>query len=308
MNGGRYQCRAEGRGCGARSPQWREDKGACLLTRTSTTHDADLQPEPPACFLDRTHVGNMTHGRGAKEPRIASAAADPPVVSSPKRIDWQLECVMRTCVAATRDRSALRRLGSADAQARNFEAAGRRAFVGDDQACKWAIQARWFAQYVPLVDFIHLLSYVWQGARASGGTESEQWDRYARWMRSCWRGRVSEALAEMDREQQRIGAAPEGAGDTGARRAGSCPRLLAEQRGADEVPGIPGRGSVGGQFVDRVANEGDQRPGQGHREVLARARAESVLEARAAVLGDDERLDRHLAARPGPPFQRRAAA
>ena len=36
--------------------------------------------------------------------------------------------------------------------------------------------------------------------------------------------------------------------------------------------------------------------------------AESVLAVRAAVLSDDERLDKHLAARPGSPFQRRNAA
>ncbi|WP_162671623.1 hypothetical protein [Gemmata massiliana] len=36
--------------------------------------------------------------------------------------------------------------------------------------------------------------------------------------------------------------------------------------------------------------------------------AESVLAVRAAVLSDDERLTKHLAARPGSPFQRRTAA
>src|SRR5262249_59116300 len=32
VDGGRYQRRAEGQGCGARDPQWREDKVACLVT------------------------------------------------------------------------------------------------------------------------------------------------------------------------------------------------------------------------------------------------------------------------------------
>ena len=57
----------------------------------------------------------------------------------------------------------------AEAKARNFEAAGRRAFLGDGQAYNWSIQKRWFAGYVAVVDFIHVLGYVWQAARATGG-------------------------------------------------------------------------------------------------------------------------------------------
>lgn len=67
------------------------------------------------------------------------------------------------------------------------------------------------------MDFIHVLGYVWQAARALGGTDPEQWDRYVSWTRSCWQGRVAEALVEMDREQQRIGEAPEDAEDTDPR-------------------------------------------------------------------------------------------
>jgi hypothetical protein len=36
--------------------------------------------------------------------------------------------------------------------------------------------------------------------------------------------------------------------------------------------------------------------------------AEAVLQVRAAVLCDDDRLAKHLAGRPGSPFHRRAAA
>jgi hypothetical protein len=38
VDGGRYQRRAEGLGCGARQPQWREDKVACLVTLARKTH------------------------------------------------------------------------------------------------------------------------------------------------------------------------------------------------------------------------------------------------------------------------------
>jgi len=144
VDGGRYQRRAEGLGCGARDPQWREDKVACLVTLASATHERDPQPEPPACFLDREHVRQMAQCPAAAGPETAGEATEPASASPPERIDWQPERLVRTCVATTRDSEAFGRLVGAEARARNFDAARRRAFVGDGQAYNWAIQRRGF--------------------------------------------------------------------------------------------------------------------------------------------------------------------
>ncbi|WP_157470190.1 hypothetical protein [Gemmata sp. SH-PL17] len=64
---------------------------------------------------------------------------------------------MRTCVATTCDSEPFGRLAGAEAQARNFGAASRRPRTCDGQAYNWAIQNRWFGEYVPVVDFIHVL-------------------------------------------------------------------------------------------------------------------------------------------------------
>lgn len=307
VDGGRYQRRAEGQGCGARDPQWREDKVACLVTLESKICDTDPQPEPPDCFLDRKRVGNMTQCPATKELEIAGA--EPALVSPPERIDWQPERSVRTCVATTHDSETFGRLVGAEAKARNFEAATRRAFVGDGQAYNWSIQKRWFAEYVPVVDFIHVLGYVWQGARASGGTDSEQWARYVSWMRGCWQGRVSEALVELDREQERIGEPPEDAEDTDTRvvlsRARGYLRNNVERMKYPEYrkAGLP----VTSSWIESLIKEINYRV-KGTEKFWNEHGAESVLAVRAAVLSDDERLDKHLAARPGSPFQRRAAA
>lgn len=309
VDGGRYQRRVEGQGCGARSPQWREDKVACLVTLTSTTHDTDPQPEPPACFLDRKHVGNMTGCSTACEPARGSESAGPTAVPERDGIVWQPKRVVRTCVATTRDSEAFGRLVGAEAKARNFEAASRRAFVGDGQAYNWAIQKRWFAEYVAVVDFIHVLGYVWQAARASGGSDAEQWDRYVSGMRGCWQGRVSGVLADMDREQERLGEPPEDAEETDVRV------VLSRVRGylrnnADRMKypeyrkaGLP----VTSSWVESLIKEVNYRV-KGTEKFWNEDGAESVLAVRAAVLSDDERLAKHLAARPGCPFQRRTKA
>ena len=82
-------------------------------------------------------------------------------------------------VATTRDSEEFGRLVGAEAKARNFEAAGRRAFVADGQAYNWAIQKLWFADDTPVTDFIHVLGYVWLAASATGTSEAERWDRYS---------------------------------------------------------------------------------------------------------------------------------
>lgn len=309
VDGGRYQRRAEGRGCGARDPQWREDKVACLVTLSSQTRDTDPQPEPPACFLDRTRVGRLTQCPVAEEPEIVGEAVEPKPDSRPDPIDWQPERLVRTCVATTRDSDEFGRLVGAEAKARNFEAACRRAFVGDGQAYNWTIQKRWFAQYVPVVDFIHVLGYVWQAASATGTCEREQWEQYARWLRGCWQGRVSDVLIELDAEQERIGDAPDDAEASDPRvvlaRARGYVRNNAERMKYPEYrrAGLP----VTSSWVESLIKEINYRV-KGTEKFWNETGAECILAVRAAALCDDERLDKHLAARPGSPFHRRAAA
>ena len=309
VDGGRYQRRAEGQGCGARSPQWREDKVACLVTLASDTREADPQPEPPECFLDREHVRSMTQCPRGDESGPTGENTPSAPGPAPAVIDWRPRRLVRTCVATTRDSEAFGRLVGAEARARNFEAAGRRAFVADGQAYNWAIQKRWFAGYTPVADFIHVLGYVWLAASATGTTEAERWDRYTRWMRGCWQGGVSDVVAELDAEQQRIGEPPEDAEATDPRVVLSRVRgYLANNAGRMNYPeyrtsGLP----VTSSWVESLIKEVNYRV-KGTEKFWNEDGAESVLAVRAAVLSDDDRLARHLAARPGCQFQRRTKA
>jgi hypothetical protein len=309
VDGGRYQTRAEGQGCGARDPQWREDKVACLITLESKTSAADPQPEPPECFLDRKYVARLTQCATAGEQEISGEPVKPMPASQPEPVNWQPERLVRTCVASTRDSEAFGRLVGAEAKARNFEAAHRRAFLGDGQAYNWSIQKRWFAEYVAVVDFIHVLGYVWQAARATGVSEHEQWERYARWLRDCWQGRVSDVLVELDAEQERTGAAPDAAEATDPRvvlaRARGYLRNNTERMKYPEYrkSGLP----VTSSWVESLIKEINYRV-KGTEKFWNAYGAESILAVRAAALCDDERLAKHLDARPGCPFQRRTKA
>jgi hypothetical protein len=306
-DGGRYQTRAEGPGCGVRDPQWREDKVACLVTLESKTYDRDPQPEPPECFLDRQHVGRLTPYSTANEPEIPSESLTPP--TSGESVAWQPERLVRTCVATTHDSEEFGRLVGAEAKARNFEAASRHAFVGDGQAYNWSIQKRWFAKYVPIVDFIHVLGYVWKAADATATAEYSSWSRYVRWLRACWQGRVSEVLVELDAEQERIGEAPDDAEASDPRAVLSSARGYLRNNGERmkypqyRQAGLP----VTSSWVESLIKEINYRV-KGSEKFWTQSGAENILAMRAAALCDDERLARHLAARPGCQFQRRVKA
>ena len=223
-------------------------------------------------------------------------------------IEWQPRRLVRTCVASTRDSTEFGYLVAAEAKARNFGAAARRAFVADGQAYNWAIQRRWFRDYVAVVDFIHVLGYVWLAAGATGGTEAEQWERYGRWMRECWQGRVSEVLAELAAEQQRIGEAPGDAEATDPRAVlGRVRGYLGNNAERMKYPeyrqaGLP----VTSSWVESLIKEVNYRV-KGTEKFWNEDGAERVLAVRAAALSDDDRLAEHLAERPGCPFHRRAA-
>ena len=57
---------------------------------------------------------------------------------------------------------------AAEAQSRDFYAASRRAFVADGQAYNWSIHRGHFKDFVPIVDLLHVVCYLFKAAHAAG--------------------------------------------------------------------------------------------------------------------------------------------
>ena len=75
-------------------------------------------------------------------------------------------------------------------------AAARRAFVADGLAYNWTIQRGYFPDFVPIVDFLHVVCYLYAAAHAVAPEESQHWAQYVLWVRACWQGRVRRAFAD----------------------------------------------------------------------------------------------------------------
>jgi hypothetical protein len=324
VDGGRLRTRATGRGQGVHEAENKEDKIACLVTLTGGEHVQDPQPEPPPSFVQPRRIQRLVQQMGGQagdpvldadapptEPQAAEAPATPTAaVADPQAEPWVPRRLLRTCVASMVGSQSFGPLMAAEAQSRGFYAARRRAFVADGQAYNWSIHRGYFADFVPIVDLLHVVCYLFKAARAVGA-ESEGWPLYLRWLRACWQGRAEEVVTQLEGCQEQIGRPPPGE-DLPAT---DPRRLLAEalsylknNAGRMDYPryrreGLPTTSSLAeslvGEFNARVKGKQKfwNRPGG----------AEAVLQVRAALLSEDGRLERYFAERPGSPYRRRVA-
>jgi hypothetical protein len=323
VDGGRLRTRAAGRGRGVHEAKNKENKIACLVTLTNVAHAEDPQPEPPPSFVQPRRIVRLVQQMAgqASEP-LAGAAATPALPAAEETATpppsalvaeaepWSPRRLVRTCVASMVASRSFGPLMAAEAQSRNFYAAGRRAFVADGLAYNWSIQRGYFPDFVPIVDFLHVVCYLFKTAQAVE-VETERWPLYLRWLRSCWQGRVAEVVTHLKSYQERVGRPP-----PGEELATTDPRrLLAEALSylrnnvkRMDYPryrrqGLPTTSSL----VESLVGEFNARV-KGKQKFWNRpSGAEAMLQVRAALLSEDGRLERYFAERPGSPYRRRAA-
>jgi hypothetical protein len=317
VDGGRLRTRAPGCGPGVRQPQSKEDKVACLVSLPSVAHTQDPQPEPPPSFQEPRRVQRLVQqmkGQSAEPPAaadepnaVADAAPPPrrPAAPPPKGR-------VRTCLASMQNSRAFGPLLAGAAQRRGFYQAQRRAFLGDGQAYNWTIHQGYFPHFEPIVDFLHVLCYIYLAAWAVGGTEQQRWSRYLGWLRACWQGQAAEVLQQLGVWQERLGKPPpdEEVAESDPRRlVAEAVTYLGNNQSRMDYPryrqeGLP----VTSSLVESLVGEFNARV-KGREKFWNRPEgAEAILQVRAALLSEDDRLARHFAQRPGSPYRRRKAA
>lgn len=313
VGGGRLRTRAGGCGPGVHAAEGKEDKVACLVTLTDVAQDADPCDEPPPSVVEPRRVQRLVQqmaGRsgdgGGPPPGEPPAAA----AATPQAEPWSPQCQQRTCVASLAASRSFGPMVAAEARGRNFFAARRRAFVADGQAYNWAIHRGYCADFVPVVDLLHVVCYLFAAAQAAGA-EGERWPLYVTWLRACWQGRVAEVIAALAVAQEQLGRPPPGeALDAADPRRAVAEALTYLRNTASRMDypryrrdGLPTTSSL----VESLVGEINARV-KGRSKFWNRPDgAEAILQVRAARLSDDGRLERYFADRPGSPYRRRAA-
>ncbi len=204
MDGGRLQIRERKPSAEEEkhSSHWREMKVGCLLTVSSEIFAEDPCPKLPRVFLHLRRMRDMVREiKGFCVAEEGESLHDE-AAAEPRR--GQPDVLVRSVVATRQDVHALGRQLAAAAWQRGFAAASRKAFVGDGQEANWSVHRTRFSHYVPILDFIHALCYVFAGALA-GRRLDAGWPVYCQWAQWVWSGQVDRVIEALEIRQQALG-------------------------------------------------------------------------------------------------------
>jgi hypothetical protein len=162
-----------------------------------------------------------------------------------------------------------------EADSRGFFQARKQAYVCDGLPYNWTIQERHFPTFVLILDFAHAIERVYEAARAVTDGAEATWQCYTQWAAACWQGRVADAITYLQNNQSRM----------------DYPRYRRE--------GLP----LTSAHMESLVKEINYRVKGTEKFWADGPSAEAILQLRAAAaLCDDDRLTRHMTARPGNPF------
>ena len=335
MDGGRIRTRDEHGPRGVTDPHWREFQAGCVVRLQSEESVDDPRPEVPQLFLNRPKVQKLVSQlhrqrkatqeettsdesiaeilakekltENASDP-ITSTATEPAKHSTESKRPVRLQ---RTCVATLEGADACGRILAAESAKRGLDQASRKGFVGDGQSCNWTVCERYFKRYgfVAILDFIHLLSYVYAVAMAVGRDADDGWRLHLEWITALWKGRAADVLAQWRVLAQEFDVPHEQAlPENDARR--PIQRgltYLANNLERVDYPryrrlGLP----VTSTLMESLVKEFNLRVKGTEKFWNDPQGAEAILTIRAALLSEDDRFDEFFDNRPGCRYRRRS--
>jgi hypothetical protein len=307
-DGGRLQIRERGAAAASVEPDddtaederkghWREDKIGLLMTMDSEESASDPCPELPEHFKDPTRMAKLVRELKAKKSALQEALDETPEPEKgAEALDdngyqWQPPKVRTRDLIASRcpwGDFAIKLAMVAWSQ--GFFGARRQAFLGDGSDNNWAIHRRYFSSFVPILDIIHVLSYVYAAALA-GRSFKEGWPIYSQWMTWVWQGEVAQVIAALAVRQAELGV-PDQDESTTTPRSIVARALGYLQNHKDKMRypeyrrlGLP----ITSSYVESAVKQINQRV-KGTEKFWAEAGAEPMLHLRADYLSASEPL------------------
>ncbi len=287
-----------------RGTHWREDKIGLLMTMTSQEQASDPCPQVPSAFVDPTRIATLA--RTLKTKRSASVPSAPnasvPATATPeagahvlqeegRKVTWQPPEVATKHLAATRRPwPTFGPMVAQQAWQLGFFQAERQAFIGDGSDNVWTIWRNHFSSFVPILDIIHAISYLFAAALA-GRTFAEGWTCYDRWITWVWQGEVAKVIVELAQRQADLGVPQEADGETHPRvLVSTALRYLQNHQDKMRYPDYRRRGlPITSSYVESAVKQFNQRV-KGTEKFWTEAGAEALLQLRADYLGTTDVL------------------
>lgn len=332
MDGGRIRTREENGQRGVTNPHWREFQAGCVVRLQSDESAEDPRPEVPRLFLDRPKVQKLVTqlhrqkkatseettedpslGEMLAEEKLTENAADrePSTTTEASPKAKRPVRLQRTCVATLEGADACGRILAAEAAQRGLDQAPRKGFLGDGQSSIWTVWQRYFQPlgYLAILDFIHLLSYVYGIAMAVGRNADDGWQRYVSWITALWNGQAADVLAQWRVLAQQFDVPADKALPENDPRRPIQRAVTYLENNLDRVDypryrrlGLP----VTSTLMESLVKEFNMRVKGTEKFWNDPEGAEAILTVRAALLSEDDRFDDFFATRPGCRYRRRS--
>lgn len=309
-DGGRIRTREPGRGRGVHlsgENGWRETKNSSLERMCNSaqhTPGDDPCPALPTSFRTTGKVANIAE----KPVPIVDAATDTEedrvIYKGPQRI-------LRTALSSMAHSDEFGQMMKREAERRRFYDALTQAFIGDGLNWNWSVWKKYFPTFVPILDFIHAIQYIFAAAMTMTSNETEGWSTYVRLVTECWQGRVDSVIEDLTAAclQRGICLEEKVADDDPNKPLSDAVRYLTNNRTRMDYPryrrlGLPVTSAPMESLIKQInfrvkGTEMFWDDPEG---------AEAILHIRSAALSEDSRLDDYLSNRPGWQFQRRTTA
>ena len=307
-DGGRLRTREPGHGRGVTlcgDTGWKETKNASFEKMTlHVDHQPGVDPCPelPTSFRCAKNVA------GIAEKPVPDVTGDAAVESSrvihkgPQRV---LRTVLSSLVSSDEFGPQMQR----EASRRRFYESPLRAFIGDGLNWNWSIWKRYFPTFIPILDFIHAIQYLYQSALAVSNDDASAWALYVEHVTWCWSGRIDDVIADLERRCTDAGNPDftELSDDHPLKPVGDAIRYFRNNRERMDYPTYRRQGlPVTSAPMESLIKQINARVKGTEMFWDNPTGAEAILHVRAAALCDDGRLDNYLECRPGHPFVRRA--
>jgi hypothetical protein len=305
LDGGRLQTRAEEGGRGVSDASWRESKVACCLTLQTQFQGVDPQPKPPSKFLEPTEAARLaSEVKRRSRPASGRNDEDRDKTKSPqgKKKEKNREkrrprkrTLVRTVVATMENSEVFGWHVAAEVHRRGLDRAKRKACVCDGQAYNWSIYEMHLlpAGFIAILDFVHLLAYLYDAAHAVGGSDAARgWKTYTEWLRWAWSGKVGTLLSGVRAAAAELAAK----GSSAAARKETVDETLTyvtNNRQRMDYPeyrrlGLP----ISSAPVESTIKQINRRV-KGTEKFWLEGGAEAMLQLRAAQLSQDDRWNRN---------------
>jgi hypothetical protein len=342
VDGGHIQTRQANCPRGVHEKAGKELKVAAVVATQSAIHNEDPQPDVPEKFLHSRRVVRLVqqlHRRAGPIPEeqdFHAAASEEPEKDQAQRPEGKFFDALRTCVATTSSSSEFGPMVAGEAFARGFFSSSRQAFVADGANYNWTIHRTWFSHFEPICDFLHVLCYVYTAAVGVGETSVELWQKYTSWVSACWQGRVEQVCGELQEwvcarrvewdlpesgdasslavesrsrepppQAESTSESPDGERRKRLESVLTCLGYLTNNASRMNYPRYRERGlPVTSSWVESLVGEFNARLKSRQKYWERGAKAEGLVQVRAALLSQDGRLKMFFAHRQGQPFRR----